>query len=86
VSNLGGLGVEQFTPILNPPQVGILGVGSIFLRPEQRADGAGSDYAFLPRIGLSLTIDHQGVDGAPGAVFLRSLAKTIADFDLLLML
>lgn len=82
VSNLGAMGVEQFTPILNPPQAAILGVGSIVLRPEQ-ADGG---TVFVPRIGLSLTIDHQAVDGAPGAAFLRALAEAIARLDLQLML
>jgi len=83
VSNLGSMGVEQFTPILNAPQVAILGVGSIVLRPE--LEGGAAEAAFVPRIGLSLTIDHQAVDGAPGAVFLHALADAIARFDLLLM-
>jgi len=81
VTNLGGLGVETFTPVLNPPQVGILGVGSIVTRAAQGADGSVS---FIPQIGLSLTIDHQVVDGAPGARFLQTLSGLIARFDLLL--
>jgi pyruvate dehydrogenase E2 component (dihydrolipoamide acetyltransferase) len=81
VTNLGNLGVESFTPILNPPQVGILGVGSIAPRPVQAADGSVS---FVAHIGLSLTINHQVVDGAPGARFLQTLANAIAQFDLLL--
>ena len=62
VSNLGMLGVELFTPVLNPPQTGILGVGSV-------VDG---------RIGLSLTFDHRAIDGAPAARFLDVVARELA--------
>lgn len=62
VSNLGGFGVDGFTPIVNPPQVAILGVGRI-------ADGA---------MTLSLTIDHRALDGVPGARFLADLADLLA--------
>ena len=79
VSNLGALGIESFTPILNPPQVGILGVGSINLKPVQQ-DG---DVAFIPHIGLSLTINHQVVDGAPAARFLQQLSANLAQIDML---
>ncbi|MDZ4763087.1 MAG: dihydrolipoamide acetyltransferase family protein [Chloroflexota bacterium] len=82
VSNLGSLGIESFTPVLNPPQVGILGVGAIQLKPVD-VDG---ETQFIPHIGLSLTIDHQAVDGAPGARFLQALARNIAQFDLMLAL
>ena len=81
VTNLGGLGVESFTPVLNPPQVGILGVGSIVPRAVK---GEGGSVSFIPQIGLSLTINHQVVDGAPGARFLQTLARGIERFDLLL--
>jgi pyruvate dehydrogenase E2 component (dihydrolipoamide acetyltransferase) len=80
VTNLGSLGIEMFTPILNPPQVGILGVGAILPTPVD-IDG---ETQFIPHIGLSLTIDHQAVDGAPGARFLQALARNIGQFDLLL--
>ena len=81
VTNLGGLGVESFTPVLNAPQVGILGVGSIVPRPATTPHG---EMTFVPHIGLSLTINHQAVDGAPGARFLQTIAGLIARFDLLL--
>jgi pyruvate dehydrogenase E2 component (dihydrolipoamide acetyltransferase) len=81
VTNLGTFGVHGFTPVLNAPQVGILGVGAIVPGPIAAADGATS---FVPQIGLSLTINHQVVDGAPGARFLQALAAEIAQFDLLL--
>lgn len=81
VTNLGTFGVHGFTPVLNAPQVGILGVGAIVPGPVQDPDGA---ISFIPQIGLSLTINHQVVDGAPGARFLQALAADIARFDLLL--
>ena len=62
VSNLGMLGIEQFTPVLNPPETGILGVGAV-------VNG---------RIGLSLTFDHRAIDGAPAARFLDVVARELA--------
>lgn len=82
VTNLGSLGIESFTPILNPPQVAILGVGSVNLKAVD-VDG---ELEFIPHIGLSLTINHQVVDGAPGARFLQALGRGLADIELLLAL
>ncbi len=82
VSNLGSFGVESFTPVINPPQVAILGVGNVNLKPVI-VEG---DVQHIPHLGLSLTVDHQVVDGAPGARFLRDLATAIAQIDLLLAL
>jgi pyruvate dehydrogenase E2 component (dihydrolipoamide acetyltransferase) len=81
VTNLGSLGVEQFTPVLNPPQVAILGVGSIQLRPVEDEDGG---VEFRRFIGLSLTANHQILDGAPAARFLNELCGAVAEFELLL--
>jgi pyruvate dehydrogenase E2 component (dihydrolipoamide acetyltransferase) len=80
VSNLGSFGIETFTPVLNPPQVAILGVGAIHLKAVEAGDGV----AHLPHIMLSLTIDHQALDGAPAARFLAALAERIAHIDLVL--
>jgi pyruvate dehydrogenase E2 component (dihydrolipoamide acetyltransferase) len=80
ISNLGSLGVESFTPVLNPPQVGILGVNAIGLKPVRKPDG---NIEFIDSIGLSLTLDHQVVDGAPGARFLRALRDKIEDAEAL---
>lgn len=80
VTNLGHLGIEHFTPILNPPQVAILGVSNVNLKPVE-VDG---ELEFVPHIGLSLTINHQVVDGAPGARFLQALGRGLAEIDLLL--
>ncbi len=81
VTNLGAFGVESFTPVLNPPQVGILGVGNINLKPIQTEGG---EVEFIPHIGLSLTINHQVVDGAPAARFLQTLAQGIGEIELLM--
>lgn len=77
VTNLGAMGIESFTPVINPPQTGILGVGAITYRVK--ADG--STY---PAMGLSLTFDHRALDGAPAAKFLKALCDNLANFNLLL--
>jgi pyruvate dehydrogenase E2 component (dihydrolipoamide acetyltransferase) len=77
ISNLGGLGIDAFTPILNPPQVAILGVGAIQLKPVRR----GGQIEFIDTIGLSLTCDHQVIDGAPGARFLKVLSARIEQIE-----
>lgn len=81
VTNLGAFGVESFTPVLNPPQVAILGVCSIQPKPTE----IGDKVKFVPHLGLSLTINHQVVDGAPAARFLQALSQAIANIDLLLV-
>lgn len=75
VSNLGGFGVEMFTPIINVPQVAILGICGTSLKPK-RVDG---QVVFVDHMGLSLTSDHQIVDGAPAARFLQTVIKKIED-------
>ena len=75
VTNLGALGVESFTPVLNPPQVGILGVNTIRYEPDDVGNGI---IGFIPKIGLSLTFDHRAIDGAPAALFLKEVAGEIA--------
>ncbi|MDF1575393.1 MAG: dihydrolipoamide acetyltransferase family protein [Bacteroidales bacterium] len=74
VSNLGNYGVEMFTPLINLPQVGILGVNTIIQRPAILADGT---FAFQPFIGLSLTYDHRALDGGPATLFLAEIKKQI---------
>ncbi len=83
VSNLGALGIESFTPILNAPQVAVLGVGKIGLKPVQ-TDGGEVD--FVPHIGLSLTINHMVVDGGPAARFLAALGDALANIEVYLAL
>jgi len=79
ITNLGALGIESFTPVLNTPQVAILGICSIADRAV--ADGQGG-LRLQPTLGLSLTIDHQVVDGAPAAKFLKAVAEGVASFQL----
>ena len=77
VTNLGSLGVESFTPVINPPQTAILGVCAVTNR--LKADGT-----VYPAMGLSLTFDHRAVDGAPAAKFLKDLCTSLENFSLLL--
>lgn len=77
VTNLGSLGVESFTPVINPPQVAILGVCAMTNR--LRDDGT-----VYPAMGLSLTFDHRAIDGAPAARFLKDLCTALENFGLLL--
>jgi pyruvate dehydrogenase E2 component (dihydrolipoamide acetyltransferase) len=79
VSNLGAFGVESFTPVLNSPQVAILGVDTITPRAAAGPDGT---LVLEQRLGLSLTVDHQVIDGAPAARLLKGFADAIADIDL----
>ena len=78
VSNIGSFGIETFTPVINLPQTAILGVGAITPRPTVAADGT---IAVEQRLNLSLTIDHQVIDGADGARFLRDLVAAIENID-----
>ena len=81
VSNLGNLGVESFTPVINPPQTGILGVCGTIERVRKAADGSIEIY---PAMGLSLTYDHRAVDGTPAAKFQQELCKNLEAFITLL--
>ncbi len=78
VSNLGGFGVEWFTPIINVPQSAILGVGTIVPRPKDLGSGV---YAFVPYIGLSLTYDHRAIDGGEATRFLKQVATEIENLE-----
>jgi pyruvate dehydrogenase E2 component (dihydrolipoamide acetyltransferase) len=78
VSNLGTLGVEQFTPVINPPQTAILGVGCVVWRIGESA----GQFLPYPSMGLSLTYDHRAVDGAPAARFVLELTKALEAFEL----
>ncbi len=81
VSNLGPTGIESFTPVINPPQTGILGVCSLTKRVKE-VSGAP---VFYPCIPLSLTFDHRALDGAPAARFLHELCTALENFNLLLV-
>ncbi len=79
VSNLGNYGVEMFTPVINLPQTAILGVCTIVPRPKDLGDGV---YGFVPMIGLSLTYDHQALDGGEATLFLAEIKNQIENLVL----
>jgi pyruvate dehydrogenase E2 component (dihydrolipoamide acetyltransferase) len=81
VSNLGSFGIEHFTPVLNPPQVAILGVGTITPKAVLKDEETQTS----PHIALSLTVNHQVVDGAPAAKFLQTLSQNLASISSLLI-
>ncbi|HSQ55551.1 MAG TPA: dihydrolipoamide acetyltransferase family protein [Gemmata sp.] len=75
ITNLGSFGIDAFTPIINPPESAVLGVGRIARQPVMDGDRVvGRDMVWL-----SLTFDHRVVDGAPAARFLQTLSKLIAN-------
>lgn len=76
ISNLGLSRVEQFTPILNTPQIGILGIGRVIETAVRSENGVD----FRPLMCLSLTFDHRAIDGAPAAAFLTDLCDEIEAF------
>ena len=80
VSNLGAAGIESFTPVINPPQTGILGVDTFTLRAKE----VNGEIKYYKAMGLSLTFDHRALDGAPAANFLKALAEKLENFSLLL--
>ncbi|MEA5151043.1 MAG: dihydrolipoamide acetyltransferase family protein, partial [Oscillospiraceae bacterium] len=81
VTNLGNTGISSFTPVINPPQIAIVGVCGLEWRVRPGRDGAPELYRAM---GLSLTIDHRAVDGAPASRFLQELCARLESFTLLL--
>jgi len=80
VTNLGALGVESFTPVINPPQTCILGVCAI----TDKVKAENGEIKTYKSMGLSLTFDHRALDGAPAARFLKELCTSLEHFSLLL--
>ena len=78
VSNLGNYGVEMFTPVINLPQTAILGVCAIIPRPKEIEEGV---YGFVPMIGLSLTYNHQALDGGEATLFLAEIRNQIENLS-----
>lgn len=79
ISNLGNYGVEMFTPVINIPQTAILGVCTIIPRPKDLGDGV---YGFVPMMGLSLTYDHQALDGGEATLFLKEIKEQIENLSI----
>jgi pyruvate dehydrogenase E2 component (dihydrolipoamide acetyltransferase) len=78
LTNLGMYGIDFFTPIINLPEIAILGVGAVKDTPFRK----GNDTLWRECLPLSLTIDHRAVDGAPAAMFLRDLTDQLEHIDL----
>lgn len=76
VSNLGMYGITTFTPVINPPEAAILGVGTIRLTLARNEEGEIIDVSLVD---LSITLDHRVIDGAQGALFLQTLAGYLED-------
>lgn len=81
ISNLGVFGIESFTPVVNPPQVGILGVCGI----TERVRTVNGQLTAYPAMGLSLTYDHRAVDGAPASRFLKELVTALENLSALMV-
>lgn len=82
ITNLGTLDIESFTPVINPPQTGILGICTI----ENKIKEVDGKFVSYPSMGLSLTFDHRALDGAPAARFLKELKLNLENFGILLAL
>ncbi len=81
ITNLGMFGIDTFTPIINPPECAILGVGRIVKKPIVHED----EIKIRSMMGLSLSFDHRIVDGAPAAQFLQTVTEYIGEPYLLLV-
>lgn len=77
ISNVGTMGIESFTPVINPPQTGILGVNALETRVKLGKNGEVIPYTAM---GLSLTFDHRALDGAPAGRFLKELKEYLENF------
>jgi pyruvate dehydrogenase E2 component (dihydrolipoamide acetyltransferase) len=77
VSTLGATGIDWFTPVLNPPQIAILGVGRVVERPVVIA----GEIVARPMMTLTLVFDHRALDGHPAGIFLSALAQRLAAGD-----
>ena len=73
VSNLGMFGIDQFTAIINPPEVGILAIGAA----EDKVEVANGEFVVKKKLRVTMSCDHRAVDGAVGAEFLRTLRRMI---------
>ena len=82
ISSLGGIGGTQFTPIVNAPEVAILGIARARMQPVYAADGSFVPGLILP---LALSYDHRVIDGAQGARFTSYLSQVITDIKRVLL-
>ncbi len=78
ISNVGTMGIESFTPVVNPPQTGILGVNTLETRVKLGKNGEIIPYTSMA---LSLSYDHRALDGAPASRFLKDLKDYLENFS-----
>ncbi len=81
VSNLGMLGIHEFTAIINPPEAGILAIGGVVDTPV----AVGGQVVVRPRMRITMSCDHRVIDGAYGARFASELKKHLEDPELMLV-
>ncbi len=81
ITNFGTFGNTTGTPIINQPQVAILGIGAIVKKPAVIETPAGDAIAIRHKMILSLAYDHRVVDGALGGMFLKRISDYLEDFD-----
>ena len=82
ISNVGTMGIESFTPVVNPPQTGILGVNTLETRVKIGKEGEIIPYTAMA---LSLSYDHRALDGAPASRFLKDLKEYLENFSINLL-
>ena len=75
ITNLSSYNINTFDPLLNPPEIGILGVGTV----EEQPTVVDGEVAIRSIANLNLAFDHRAWDGAPAAEFVRSIAKLLSD-------
>ncbi|MBQ8426443.1 MAG: 2-oxo acid dehydrogenase subunit E2 [Clostridia bacterium] len=78
ISNVGTMGIESFTPVVNPPQTGILGVNTLETKIKLGKNGEIIPYTSMA---LSLSYDHRALDGAPASRFLKELKDYLENFS-----
>ena len=83
ITNFGTFGNTTGTPIINQPQVAILGVGAIVKKPAVIETPTGDAIAIRHKMTLSLAYDHRVVDGALGGMFLKKISDYLEDFDIM---
>ena len=76
------MGIESFTPVVNPPQTGILGVNTLETRIKLGKEGEIIPYTAMA---LSLSYDHRALDGTPASKFMKELCNALENFSLLMM-
>ncbi|MEX0346077.1 MAG: 2-oxo acid dehydrogenase subunit E2 [Rhizobiaceae bacterium] len=81
ISSLGGIGGESFSPVVNPPEVAILGISAMEVRPVWD----GQDFNPVPKVPLDLSYDHRVINGADAARFMKTYCELIKDPDKLLI-